>query len=84
MLRFGAFDSGGETGLFARSSVDFNNAGLAGLVYCFIRHGEQFLGAGNIFGGERLHKRLRHVLKCVLAAQVEDMLLRRGAYRFLC
>lgn len=67
----------GEAALLASGGIRLDDTALLRLVDSRIRLREETLGRFHILGGKRLGERLGRVLHSVLAAQVEDMLLRR-------
>ena len=79
-----AFDGGGEARLLAVRRVALDDTALRRFINRFVGGREKHLRTGDILGGERLRERLGRVVECDLAAQIEDMLPRGGAYRFLC
>lgn len=67
----------GETALLAGGGIRLDDTALLCFINRSIRLREETLGRLHILGGKRLGERLGRVLHSVLAAQVEDMLLRR-------
>ena len=83
-LRFRSLNRHSKTRLLAVGGIVFDDATLGGLVDRFISRREQFFGTGDILRSESLRERLSRIMEHVLAAQVEHVLLRRRADRFLC
>ena len=80
-LRF--LESGREARLLAVCRIALDNPRLAGLINGLVGRREELLCSLHIIGGKRLRELLSGIAESVLAAQIKNMLTRRGADRFL-
>lgn len=70
--------------LLTVGGVGLDDPALLRLVDCLVSGREKLLRSGDILLGECLGEELGRVPKGVLAAQVKDVLTRRGAHCLLC